>query len=60
MSYEHLLYEVDDDKICWVTLNRPECINAFNTKLCGELAAALETADKDDGVNVVVLRGARE
>ena len=58
MNYEHLLYEVDDDHICWVTLNRPECINAFNTRLCRELSAALESADADDAVHVVVLRGA--
>ncbi len=58
MSYEHLLYEVDAEHICWVTLNRPECINAFNTKLCAELSAALEAADSDDAVHVVVLRGA--
>ena len=58
MNYEHLIYEVDGDHICWVTLNRPECINAFNTKLCAELSAALEAADGDDDVHVVVLRGA--
>ncbi len=58
MSYEHLLYEVDEHHVCWVTLNRPECINAFNTRLCRELAAALEAADADDAVHVVVLRGA--
>ena len=58
MNYEHLLYEVDDENICWVTLNRPECINAFNTRLCQEVSAALEAADRDDKVHVVVLRGA--
>lgn len=58
MYYEHLTYEIDDQHICWVTLNRPECINAFNTRLCGELSAALEAADQDDEVHVVVLRGA--
>ena len=58
MNYEHLLYEVDDEHICRVTLNRPECINAFNSRLCGELSAALEAADRDDDVHVVVLRGA--
>ncbi len=58
MNYQHLLYEVDEEKICWVTLNRPECLNAFNTRLCSELSQALETADKDDKVHVVVLRGA--
>ncbi|MDH3387970.1 MAG: enoyl-CoA hydratase/isomerase family protein [Gammaproteobacteria bacterium] len=58
MTYEHLLTEVDDDKICWITLNRPECINAFNTRLCQEMSQALEAADRDDNVHVVVLRGA--
>ncbi len=57
-EYNHLIYEVDVDHICWIILNRPECINAFNTKLCQELAVALETADHDDNVHVVVLRGA--
>jgi len=58
MSYQHLLYEVDDEHICWVTLNRPESINAFNTRLCQEMSQALEAADRDDKVHVVVLRGA--
>lgn len=58
MTYEHLLYEIDDEHICWVTLNRPECINAFNTRLCQEMSQALEAADRDDNVHVVVLRGA--
>ncbi len=57
MKYDHLLYEVDDEHICWVTLNRPECINAFNSKLCRELGAALDQAESDDNVHVVVLRG---
>ena len=58
MNHEHLLYEVDDEHICWVTLNRPETINAFNTKLCQELCEALEEAERDDKVHVVVIRGA--
>lgn len=58
MSYEHLLYEVDDEHICWITLNRPEKLNAFNTRLCQEVSLALESADRDEQVHVVVLRGA--
>jgi len=58
MTYEHLLYDIDHEHICWITLNRPECINAFNTRLCQELSQALEAADLDDDVHVVVLRGA--
>ena len=58
MTYDHLLYDVDDDHICWLTLNRPEKLNAMNLKLIGELQAGLERADEDDAVNVIVIRGA--
>jgi len=57
-EYAHLLYEVDADHICWLTLNRPEKLNAMNIRLIAELRAGLERADADDGVNVVVIRGA--
>lgn len=57
-EYTHLIYEVDEDKICWLTLNRPEKLNAMNLKLIGELHAGLERADKDDDVNVIVIQGA--
>jgi len=57
-AYDHLLYEVDDEKICWLTLNRPECLNAFNAKLVSELCHGLERAEHDDRVNTVVIRGA--
>lgn len=56
-EYEHLLYEVDSDNICWLTLNRPEKINAMNKRLIAELRDALLRADDDDNVNVVVIRG---
>jgi enoyl-CoA hydratase/carnithine racemase len=57
-TYEHLIYETDDDNICWLTLNRPECLNAFNKKLVAELRDGLERADADDAVHVIVIRGA--
>jgi len=57
-KYEHLLYDVDDEKICWITLNRPEKLNAINSKICSELCHALEYADSDKSVNVVVIKGA--
>ncbi|WP_438397345.1 enoyl-CoA hydratase/isomerase family protein [Caballeronia sp. DA-9] len=58
MIYEHLLYEVDAEHICWLTLNRPDKLNAMNMKLIAELRDGLEKADEDPGVNVVVIRGA--
>ncbi|MES0003417.1 enoyl-CoA hydratase/isomerase family protein [Mesorhizobium sp. M0051] len=56
-DYQHLLYEVDPDHICWLTLNRPERINAMNKRLIAELRDALLKADEDDNVNVIVIRG---
>ncbi len=41
-----------------LTLNRPEKRNALSNALRGELFAALEAADRDPEVRVIVLRGA--
>ncbi len=57
-NYEHLIYEVDEEHICWLTLNRPQKLNAMNLVLIGELHAGLLQADADDNVNVIVIRGA--
>ncbi len=43
-----------------LTLNRPDKRNALSNALRGELFAALEAADRDDTVRVVILRGAGE
>lgn len=41
-----------------VTLNRPEKRNALNHALRGELLHALQAADQDDDVHVMIVRGA--
>jgi enoyl-CoA hydratase len=46
------------DRVCTVTLHRPEARNALNTELHRASAAALAAAEDDDGVDVVVLTGA--
>jgi enoyl-CoA hydratase/carnithine racemase len=51
-----VLYEAAE-KIGYVTLNRPEKLNALNTELRRDLAAALAKADEDPATSVVVLRG---
>ncbi|MEO8543595.1 MAG: enoyl-CoA hydratase/isomerase family protein [Betaproteobacteria bacterium] len=56
--YQALIYEVDADHICWLTLNRPNKLNAMNLQLIAELRAGLERADADEAVNVIVIRGA--
>ena len=57
MGYDTLLYEIDGP-VAIVTMNRPEVANAQNTALIDDLDAALDEADADDGVRVVVLAGA--
>jgi 2-(1,2-epoxy-1,2-dihydrophenyl)acetyl-CoA isomerase len=46
------------DRVAWVTLNRPESLNAFTPQMARELLAALEAAQSDAQVRAVVLRGA--
>lgn len=57
MSFNTLLYEVAD-RVATITLNRPERLNAINDELPRELRLAVEAADADPGVHVIVLQGA--
>lgn len=52
-----LRYDVAEG-VATITLDRPEKLNAFTATMCHELVAALDTADADDAVRVVVLTGA--
>ncbi len=44
--------------VATITLNDPKSLNAFGTELAGELLTALETAEKDDDVRVLIIEGA--
>ena len=44
--------------VAFLTLNRPEKRNALNDDLIADLKMALKTADKDETVHCIVLRGA--
>ena len=57
-DFNDLLYDVDDEHICWITLNRPEKLNAVSDRMATELGQAMEAADRDPDINVIVLRGA--
>jgi 2-(1,2-epoxy-1,2-dihydrophenyl)acetyl-CoA isomerase len=56
MSYEHLIYEVEDS-VARITLNRPERMNAMSTDLRDEIRVAVESAGADAGVKVIVISG---
>ncbi|MGH7299900.1 MAG: enoyl-CoA hydratase-related protein, partial [Candidatus Rokuibacteriota bacterium] len=55
--FEALRYEVADG-VATVTLNRPDKLNALNTMMLEELLAALDEADADDAVRVLIVTGA--
>ena len=57
MEFENLAYEVRDRK-AYVTLNRPEKLNALSPELQEELQAAMWEADDDTAVHCVILSGA--
>lgn len=57
---ELLLLNPRDTGVCLITLNRPEVLNALNTQLLGELAAALERLEQDDACRAVVITGSRK
>jgi enoyl-CoA hydratase len=46
------------DRICRITINRPDKLNALNRGMLAELGQAFESAKADDDVRVVVLTGA--
>jgi enoyl-CoA hydratase len=45
-------------RIATITLNRPERLNAIDGAMPGEIRAAVEVANADDRVHVIVVRGA--
>jgi enoyl-CoA hydratase/carnithine racemase len=56
-AYEQILYRVEDGLLT-LTLNRPEKLNAFTTRMMHELIDAFDRADADDAVRVVIVTGA--
>ena len=58
MPEEPLLFEVDDDGVALITLNRPDKMNACSGDLLTQLADAYARCDRDDSIRAVVLTGA--
>ena len=57
MTFATLIYEAAG-RIARITLDRPERLNAIDEKMPGEIRAAVERANADDGIHVIVLQGA--
>ena len=57
MDYENIISE-HKDGICYLTINRPEKLNALNSITISELSNAIKKADKDKLVRCIILTGA--
>lgn len=57
MSFEQILYNVEDN-VAWVTLNRPARLNAWTSVMECEVRTAMQKAEHEEAVHVIVLTGA--
>jgi enoyl-CoA hydratase/carnithine racemase len=56
MAYERIIYE-KVDRIAYITLNRPEALNAIDATMRGELREALSDFDLDPEVWLAIVSG---
>ena len=56
-KFQTIIYEKKDG-VATITLNRPEAMNAINRIMFLEIGCALDDADQDKKVSVVVMKGA--
>lgn len=57
MNLECSLYE-KRESVAWITLNRPNVLNALNRQLWREIYESLDHAEKDGEVRAVIITGA--
>jgi len=55
-SYETVLVETRG-RVGWITLNRPEALNALNSQVMRDVVAAASAFDADEGIGAIVLTG---
>lgn len=58
MNYQKIIVDEPRPQLRRITLNRPDKRNPLSNELRGELFNALEAADRDESVRVMLLRGA--
>ena len=57
-DFQHILFERREHGVLWITLNRPEKLNAANRRLHTELVELWDLIDRDPEVNAAVVTGA--
>lgn len=57
MKFKNILYQVHK-RVAYITLNRPEKVNAMSWALRQELYSAFKVAERDSNVGCIVIKGA--
>ena len=58
-DYKEILFEVEND-VAWITINRPEVLNAFREQTLDELTKAVRSTREDPAIVAAVITGAGE
>ena len=53
----HYIEVTQDKNLGFITLNRPEVLNALNRSMIGEILTAMEAYDQDEEIRVIILSG---
>jgi len=56
MNFAAIRYEIEGP-LAWITLNRPEKLNSISRLMLAELTLALDLAEADDSVRVILIKG---
>ncbi|NYE18825.1 enoyl-CoA hydratase-related protein [Microbacterium immunditiarum] len=55
-EYETILVR-QEGRVGWITINRPDALNALNTQVMWDILSAAEAFDADEGVGCIVVTG---
>lgn len=59
-SYQTINYELQDNNIALLTINRPDKLNALNSDVLNELSAAISETESNESVKALIITGAGE
>jgi enoyl-CoA hydratase/carnithine racemase len=60
MDFETILFEVGDDHVATVTINRPRALNSFTGRMCEEFEQVWREGITNDHIHAFVLRASME
>ena len=60
MAHQQFILTETRGRVGLITLNRPQALNALNAAMIGEIVAAVEAFDADDGIGAILITGSEK